>query len=182
MYGFADGDPVTYSDPYGLCATSTSDTIPEIGYCRQPIPQGGVDDVSLDIALNFVPWSKVIGPVRPLLGRLGGGLASLLGRRVAGRLAAQSMDDVLRNPQILRAGNGVVHPDDVAKIAGGNWVETAGTKGAHATQVRAFRELLPNGRLSGRVARWHPGGGHHGPEPYWAVSDGQTLTRVGPQF
>ncbi len=182
VYGYAAGDPVSYSDPYGLCAQSASDTIPEIGFCRAPIPQGGVEDVSLEIGLNFMPIGRLAAGARPLLGRLAGGLTSLLGRRAAGRLAAQSMDDILRNPQILRAGNGVVHPDEVAKIAGGAWVETAGTKGAHMTQVRAFREVMPNGRLSGRVARWHPGGGHHGPEPYWAVSDGQTLTRVGPQF
>jgi hypothetical protein len=33
VYGFADGDPVTYDDPYGLCATA-GDTIPgSVGQC-----------------------------------------------------------------------------------------------------------------------------------------------------
>jgi RHS repeat-associated protein len=55
VYGFAAGDPVSYSDPYGLCAEGNQDSIPKIGFCRAPIPQGGVVDVSLDIGLVFAP-------------------------------------------------------------------------------------------------------------------------------
>lgn len=133
------------------------------------------------------PGVKVAASLRPVLGRLGSALGRLLGIRIAQeaaeRLTVGSLQEILDNPQVLRTASGVVSPDDVAKLLPAGWIETAGVKGAHATQVRAFRELLPNGRrYSGRVLRWHPGEGHHGPSPYWAVSDGQTLTRVGPQF
>ena len=37
--------------------------------------------------------------------------------------------------------------------------------------------------LTGRMMQWHPGGGHHGLDPYWKISTGETGTiRVGPQF
>ncbi len=86
-YGFAAGDPVTYSDPYGLCAETGADTIPEPGMCRLPIPQGGVADVSLDLALIFAPIGRTGQAARPLLGRLAGGLRNLLGRRTAEQAA-----------------------------------------------------------------------------------------------
>lgn len=139
-YGFAAGDPVSYADPYGLCAASASDTIPEIGFCRKPIPQGGVGDVSLDIALNFLPWGKAVGSARPLFARLGGGLASLLQRRtaahaanvatrlvgpdgalrisetVATRLAGQRGDDIpsLAIFEAIRHGDRAIDPQGVA--------------------------------------------------------------------
>ncbi|MDY7039085.1 MAG: RHS repeat-associated core domain-containing protein, partial [Thermodesulfobacteriota bacterium] len=54
-----------------------------------------------------------------------------------------------------------------------NWrVGTLG-KGSHKGQGWAMREYTSSGNLTGRQIRWHPGGGHHGPEPYWRV--------VGPQ-
>lgn len=60
-------------------------------------------------------------------------------------------------------------PSDVEAILGENpaWrVETLG-KGAHEGQGWVLREYLPNGEASGRMIRWHPGGGHHGMQPYW---------------
>ena len=32
-----------------------------------------------------------------------------------------------------------------------------------------LREYVQD-RPTGRSLRWHPGGGHHGPEPYWRVT------------
>lgn len=68
-----------YSDPYGLCAQGGGDTT-KIEVCRQPLPNGGVEDESLDLFLNLYPLGKVAGPI---LGRLGGALRGLLGSRVA---------------------------------------------------------------------------------------------------
>ena len=55
-------------------------------------------------------------------------------------------------------------------------------RGDHAGQgMRALE--YKKGVKTDRAIMWHPGGGHHGPSPYWKISsaDGGTI-RVGPQF
>jgi hypothetical protein len=39
-----------------------------------------------------------------------------------------------------------------------------------------LREILGNGRPSDRYLQYHPGGGHHGADPYWKLSSGATGT------
>jgi len=91
------------------------------------------------------------------------------------------VDDVLKNPQLLRGRT----PAEVEALIGKTpcWaVETLG-KGTHKGQGWILREYGPNGKPTGRLIQWHPGGGHHGPAPYWKVSSGSGGTvRVGPQF
>jgi len=95
--------------------------------------------------------------------------------------AIASIDDILKKPRLLYEKT----PYDVEKIIGntpGWYVETLG-KGKHKGQGWVLREY--GGRYeepTGRMIQWHPGGGHHGPHPYWKVSDGKTVTRIGPQF
>ncbi|ABC81183.1 hypothetical protein Adeh_1409 [Anaeromyxobacter dehalogenans 2CP-C] len=46
-----------------------------------------------------------------------------------------------------------------------------------------FFETNSAGKRTSRMVQWHPGGGHHGSDPYWKVSSPETGTvRVGPQF
>ena len=64
-------------------------------------------------------------------------------------------------------------PVEVAKQLGSNpnWrVETLG-KGSHAGQGWVYRHYGPRGP-TGLQIRWHPGGGRHGPSPYWRVNAG----------
>ena len=80
----------------------------------------------------------------------------------------QSIDDVLAHPQLLAGKT----PQEVEARLGNSpgWrVETLG-RGAHQGQGWVLREYTLQGSPTGRVIRWHPGGGHHGPEPYWRVS------------
>ncbi|RLC15620.1 MAG: hypothetical protein DRI57_12600 [Deltaproteobacteria bacterium] len=95
--------------------------------------------------------------------------------------AINSTDDILKNPQLLYEKT----PYDVEKIIGntpGWYVETLG-KGKHKGQGWMLRQYGgANGEPTGRMIQWHPGGGHHGPHPYWKVSDGKIVTRIGPQF
>jgi hypothetical protein len=35
---------------------------------------------------------------------------------------------------------------------------------------------MENGERTGRFLQWHPGGGHHGPDPYWKFSSGESGT------
>jgi hypothetical protein len=82
----------------------------------------------------------------------------------------QSIDDVLAHPQLLAGKT----PQEVEARLGNSpgWqVETLG-RGAHQGQGWVLREYTLQGAPTGRVIRWHPGGGHHGPEPYWRVSSG----------
>ncbi len=50
------------------------------------------------------------------------------------------------------------------------WEEGTLGQGSHAGEGWTLREVGENGEPTGRVIRYHPGGGHHGPEPYWRVS------------
>lgn len=55
------------------------------------------------------------------------------------------------------------------------WVEEALGKGSKAGKALdeggglILREM-ENGKQTGRFLQWHPGGGHHGPDPYWKFS------------
>jgi hypothetical protein len=63
-------------------------------------------------------------------------------------------------------------PAQVEKVAAQEgWFIGKMAQGTHAGQGFMFRQCVP-GRTdwNGNVVEWHPGGGHHGPEPYWKVS------------
>src|SRR6201999_1330545 len=74
-------------------------------------------------------------------------------------------DDVLEKPSLLEGKS----PAEVEALLGktpGWRIERLG-KGAHAGQGWVLRQYSPAGKPTGRMFRWHPGGGHHGPDPYW---------------
>ncbi|MGK5547108.1 putative T7SS-secreted protein [Streptomyces sp. URMC 127] len=80
----------------------------------------------------------------------------------------QGIEDVMNNPEILAGG---VRPEDVrgALINAPGWREETLGKGGHAGQGWVLREYTERGHETGRMLRWHPGGGHHGEGPYWRV-------------
>ena len=83
----------------------------------------------------------------------------------------RSVNDVLLDPTVLTGKT----PAEVAAILGeppGWQTETLG-QGSRAGEGWVLREYLPNGQPSGRMIRWHPGGGHHGADPYWRVVSGE---------
>jgi hypothetical protein len=89
-----------------------------------------------------------------------------------------SIDDVLVNPQLLAGKT----PAEVQAIVGktpGWSVERLG-KGAHKGQGWVLREFNDTGMPTGRMLRWHPGGGHHGPSPYWRVNSHQIKSGIIP--
>jgi hypothetical protein len=90
----------------------------------------------------------------------------------------ESVDDILANPNLLQG----LKPSDVMFRLRGNvpqgWrIETLG-KGAHEGQGFVLRQYTPIGKPKGPQIRWHPGGGHHGPEPYWRVIDANTKSGI----
>ncbi|WP_162834174.1 hypothetical protein [Amycolatopsis circi] len=105
------------------------------------------------------------------LGRLGK-LGEIAGKNIvpeSGKFGKtlQSMEDVFANPQLLRGKL----PDEVEKVlkeTPGWRIETLG-KGSHQGEGWVMRKYNERGNPTGPQLRWHPGGGHHGPEPYWRV-------------
>jgi hypothetical protein len=114
---------------------------------------------------------------------VGGGLADdVLRAGVSASLddqlavASRSLDDFLRNPGSL-AGRTPGEVQDLV-LHNPNWrVESLGA-GGHKGQGWVFREYTANGSPTGRMLRWHPGGGHHGPGPYWRAIDYNTRSGI----
>jgi hypothetical protein len=80
------------------------------------------------------------------------------------------IEGILARPDLL---NGIGPEDlDIADRSG-RWREEKLRRGGHAGEGWVLREYDRTGIPTGRVIRWHPGGGQHGPEPYWRVSDGR---------
>jgi RHS repeat-associated protein len=85
-------------------------------------------------------------------------------------LPPTTVEDFLNNPALLRGKS----PAEIEALIGqtpGWRIETLG-KGSHAGQGWVLREYTQAGNPTGRMLRWHPGGGHHGPAPYWRVTGG----------
>lgn len=53
-----------------------------------------------------------------------------------------------------------------------SWIETSLLRGSAKGRGWALREMSAV-YLTGRLIRWHPGGGHHGPDPYWRISSSE---------
>jgi hypothetical protein len=81
--------------------------------------------------------------------------------------ALRSVDDVFANPTLLKGKT----PLQVEKILGNTsgWkVETLG-KGSQKGNGWLLRQYNSKGNPTGPQIRYHPGGGHHRPSPYWRV-------------
>ena len=82
---------------------------------------------------------------------------------------ARSIADILADPALLATTS----PEELALEIGDplppGWrLETLG-QGSHKGQGWVLREYTRDGTPTGRLIRWHPGGGTHGPDPYWRV-------------
>ena len=78
--------------------------------------------------------------------------------------------DILENPMLLRGKS----PAQVGSVIGETpgWRVEALRQGSQAGNGWVLREYTTAGNPTGRMLRWHPGGGHHGPDPYWRVVTG----------
>jgi len=106
------------------------------------------------------------------------GLAWAATRLALWKLARGSIEDVISNPYILRGLNPTQLTKALGKVPG--WrTETLG-QGTHKGQGWLMREYTRAGHPTGRMVQWHPGGGHHGPSPYWRVNDFNTRSPIIP--
>jgi len=154
--------------------------------------------VDLLDALDMASWAALIVPVADLAGLAGKAMIAAAKRAMAhvlewklkkgvkgaaikaavenaakttvvgkGTIIRLTIDEVMTNPKLLAGETPEQVEAALGKIPG--WkVETLG-KGSRAGQGWVFRQYTENGNPTGLQIRWHPGGGHHGPEPYWRV-------------
>ncbi|MGW4795027.1 hypothetical protein ACWEPC_21720, partial [Nonomuraea sp. NPDC004297] len=92
-------------------------------------------------------------------------------REEAGPIGSiQSVDEIFENPSVLRGAT----PEKILAVLKGTpgWRVENLRHGSRAGQGWVFRYYDPyTGNQTPRMIRWHPGGGHHGPDPYWRVVD-----------
>ncbi|MDE8650493.1 RHS repeat-associated core domain-containing protein [Novosphingobium album (ex Liu et al. 2023)] len=115
-------------------------------------------------APNITAWTKLTSTL---------GLILSLGGDTCPSCAITNVEDVMKNPEVLRN----VSLDALRSRIGNpdGWVWTRNFRGDNAGKGWALREW--GGRdYTGRVIRWQPGNGRHGPEPYWRVSNGENGT------
>ena len=79
----------------------------------------------------------------------------------------ETVDDVMANPSLL-AGRHPALVENILKDTPGWQIERLG-RGSQAGRGWVFRQYTESGNPTGLQLRWHPGGGHHGPDPYWRV-------------
>ena len=74
--------------------------------------------------------------------------------------------------------NNLTVPVAALRGAPGWRVETL-ARGSHKGQGLVLRQYTDAGNPTGTMIRWHPGGGHHGPDPYWRVINSRTGFKSG---
>ena len=79
----------------------------------------------------------------------------------------KSIDDVMTNPNLLKGKSPLQVEGILGKTKG--WRIEALGKGSQKGNGWVLREYTTKGNPTGRMLRWHPGGGHHGSQPYWRV-------------
>jgi hypothetical protein len=101
-----------------------------------------------------------------------------------GHIVFNAVDDIFANPTTLQGKSPAdIQPTIDEAANSGKWELGTLRQGSHRGQGMVLREVNEHGKYTGRMIQWHPGGGHHGPEPYWKVSSPQGGTvRIGPQF
>jgi hypothetical protein len=90
----------------------------------------------------------------------------------------KSIADVMENPEVLRGKTVATVPAIIKEVPG--WREETLGKGSRQGQGWVLREYGATDMPTGRMIRWHPGGGHHGPNPYWRVNTHQTKSSIIP--
>ena len=79
----------------------------------------------------------------------------------------ESVDDVMANPNLLK-GKSPLQVEGILGKTPGWRIETLG-QGSQKGNGWVLRQYNAKGNPTGQQLRWHPGGGHHGPTPYWRV-------------
>jgi len=200
LYAYAGGDPVNRTDPLGLQDEGPESNVVVTGNRRQgpsanlvafsetPRAWAWADIRDQDMEQAREGWTPPSLPVsyqpdeseeddfeRVELACVWTPQCRALLREILRDLTMTRLQRVLRHPRFLTGKN----PAWLERFLGSNrgWrIERLG-KGRHQGQGWLYREHGPRGP-TGRMIRWHPGGGRHGPDPYWVVNTYESKVRV----
>ncbi|WP_235629524.1 hypothetical protein [Mycobacteroides saopaulense] len=116
--------------------------------------------------LGMLPGGGIVGK---FLGKGGQWVTRLIkpAERAGGSVGRLTIENIMTDPKLLAGRT----PQEVESALGNvpGWrVESLG-KGGSKGEGWVFREYTEKGNPTGKMLRWHPGGGHHGPDPYWRV-------------
>ena len=155
-YGYVTNDPLNLIDRYGLAAEDRYHTFNP----NDPMYSGGLTPTN-DLFHLFA----------------GGGLLRSVVSFFRDRNTLSS-ERILENPSLLKDKV----PNDIRPRLKNNpnWRQERLGKGRHRGDGWVYREYTPDGHPTGRQIRYHPGGGHHGPESYWRVNDGHGSSEIIP--
>lgn len=151
-----------------------------VSLAAAPVTGGG----SLIVGGVVVGVEVVVGVAGAATAVYGGAvIARINSNPLGGNDSLNPIDNLFDDPWQLEGKE----PGDISDVT--KWAEQNGWKtetlgrGSNQGQGFILRQYGSNGKPTGRMIQWHPGGGHHGPDPYWKLSDPLKGTvRVGPQF
>lgn len=133
------------------------------------LPQDLKNGCGLAIAEDIVETVQGVDGTVAIAGGTAADGLGLPGIASAGERSASigSLSDVYDDPQSL-AGKTPAQVESAIGNTPGWQVETLG-KGTQVGNGWVLRQYTDSGNPTGLQIRWNPGGGHHGPDPYWRV-------------
>ena len=122
----------------------------------------------IELSMSILPPLRLEGSAYKLLTKEAASAAktSTTALRKVGSVL-ESVDDVMANPNLLK-GKSPLQVEGILGKTPGWKVETLG-QGSQKGNGWVLRQYNAKGNPTGPQLRWHPGGGHHGPTPYWRV-------------
>jgi hypothetical protein len=90
----------------------------------------------------------------------------------------ESIDQILNDPTVLHKKS-LEEVRSIIEVTP-NWRSEFLGKGSRKGKGWVLREYNDTGMRTGRMIRWHPGGGRHGPGPYWRVNNFQMKSPIIP--
>lgn len=159
-YGFANGDPVNYSDPFGLCiwdgciaefvALSTAAVagirVAANALTDRPLAEGVTQDASM--ALNI---STGIAPFAPAAGRVAGALGAAAGAEATGQYGSVRVASKVEANLAARLWTGVGGRAITANRESAVIGEVVGRISADATRVSRYAALKTSGATAANL-------------------------------
>ena len=90
-----------------------------------------------------------------------------------------SVEDILTDPELLR-NKTLRELQGLLGATPTNWRVERLRRGGSKGKGWVLREYTRNGNETGRMIRYHPGGGRHGPGPYWRVMNSSVKSPIIP--
>lgn len=112
---------------------------------------------------------------------MGNAVATVMAKVDCGMAQRHSdpVEDLLTNPELLRSKT-LREVQELLGTTPGNWRVEGLRRGGSKGKGWVLREYTRSGNETGRMIRYHPGGGRHGLEPYWRVMNSGVRSQIIP--